>query len=98
MPSRSIDFPQGTPELLIHHTLSLQPVDRWSDSERIQQISSGVLGVQRGSLYPACTAGSAAAGSKPDGVHQRAIAEQSSLRLPKPEGANSRSNRTPGKS
>ena len=53
MPSRSIDLPQGTLGLLILRTLSLEPLHGWAVSERIQQISSNVLCVQQGSLYPA---------------------------------------------
>src|ERR1700733_14721030 len=53
MPSRSIDLPQGTLDLLILRTLSLEPLHGWAFSERIQQISSDVLRVQQGSLYPA---------------------------------------------
>src|SRR5215470_938494 len=53
MPSRSIDLPQGTLDLLILRTWSLEPLHGWAVSERIQQISSDVLRVQQGSLYPA---------------------------------------------
>jgi transcriptional regulator len=53
MPSQSIDLPQGTLDLLILRTLSLEPQHGWAVSERIQQISSDVLRVQQGSLYPA---------------------------------------------
>ena len=53
MPSRFIDLPQGTLDLLILRTLSLEPLHGWAVSERIQQISSDVLRVQQGSLYPA---------------------------------------------
>lgn len=53
VPSRSIDLPQGTLDLLILRTLSLEPLHGWAVSERIQQISSDVLRVQQGSLYPA---------------------------------------------
>jgi transcriptional regulator len=53
MPSRSIDLPQGTLDLLILRTLSLEPLHGWAVSERIQQISSYVLRVPQGSLYPA---------------------------------------------
>jgi transcriptional regulator len=53
MPSQSIDLPQGTLDLLILRTLSLEPLHGWAVSERIQQISSDVLRVQQGSLYPA---------------------------------------------
>ena len=53
MPSRSVDLPQGTLDLLILRTLSLESLHGWAVSERIQQISSDVLRVQQGSLYPA---------------------------------------------
>jgi PadR family transcriptional regulator PadR len=48
-----IDLPQGTLDLLILKTLTLEPQHGWAISERIQQISSDVLQVQQGSLYPA---------------------------------------------
>ena len=48
-----IDLPQGTLDLLILRTLSLEPLHGWAVSERIHQISSKVLFVQQGSLYPA---------------------------------------------
>ena len=48
-----IDLPQGTLDLLILKTLALQPQHGWAISERIQQISSDVLQIQQGSLYPA---------------------------------------------
>ncbi|HEY3928958.1 MAG TPA: PadR family transcriptional regulator [Candidatus Koribacter sp.] len=53
MPPEFIDLPQGTLDLLILRTLSLQSMHGWAVSERIQQISSDVLRVQQGSLYPA---------------------------------------------
>jgi PadR family transcriptional regulator, regulatory protein PadR len=53
MPTRSIDLPQGTLDLLILRTLSLEPLHGWAVSERIQQISRDTLRVQQGSLYPA---------------------------------------------
>ena len=49
----SIELPQGTLDLLILRTLALEPLHGWAVSERIQQISSDVLRVQQGSLYPA---------------------------------------------
>ena len=48
-----IDLPQGTLDLLILRTLALEPLHGWAISERIHQISSKVLLVQQGSLYPA---------------------------------------------
>jgi PadR family transcriptional regulator, regulatory protein PadR len=53
MTDQGIDLPQGTLDLLILRTLSLGPNHGWAISERIQQISSKVLQVQQGSLYPA---------------------------------------------
>src|SRR6266576_750559 len=53
MAGKRIDLPQGTLDLLILKTLALGPQHGWAISERIQQISSNVLQVQQGSLYPA---------------------------------------------
>ena len=47
------DVLQGTLDLLILKAVSLQPMHGWGISQRIQQISSGVLEVNQGSLYPA---------------------------------------------
>jgi transcriptional regulator len=51
--SGQLDLPQGTLDLLILKTLALEPQHGWAISERIQQISSEVLRIQQGSLYPA---------------------------------------------
>jgi PadR family transcriptional regulator, regulatory protein PadR len=48
-----IDLPQGTLDLLILRTIALEPMHGWAISERIHQVSSKVLQVQQGSLYPA---------------------------------------------
>jgi len=48
-----IDLPQGTLDLLILRTLDLGPQHGWAVSERVQQMSSDVLRIQQGSLYPA---------------------------------------------
>ena len=48
-----IELPQGTLDLLILRTLALQPQHGWGISERVQQMSSDVLQIQQGSLYPA---------------------------------------------
>src|SRR5262249_29461814 len=47
------DLVQGTLDLLILKTISLEPQHGWAIAKRIQQISGGVLQVQQGSLYPA---------------------------------------------
>ena len=51
--SSRIDLPQGTLDLLILRTLSLEPQHGWGIAERVQQMSSEVLRIQQGSLYPA---------------------------------------------
>lgn len=48
-----LELPQGTLDLLILRTLALNPQHGWSISERVQQLSSDVLRIQQGSLYPA---------------------------------------------
>jgi PadR family transcriptional regulator len=47
------DLVQGTLDVLILKTLSLEPKHGWAIAKRIQQISRDVLQVQQGSLYPA---------------------------------------------
>jgi transcriptional regulator len=47
------DVLQGTLDLLILKTLTLQPMHGWGISQRIQQLSRDVLQVNQGSLYPA---------------------------------------------
>lgn len=53
MTADRIDLPQGTLDLLILRTLALEPLHGWAISERVQQLSSDVLRIQQGSLYPA---------------------------------------------
>jgi PadR family transcriptional regulator len=53
MTNERIDLPQGTLDLLILRTLALEPQHGWAISERVQQVSSDVLQIQQGSLYPA---------------------------------------------
>jgi PadR family transcriptional regulator, regulatory protein PadR len=53
MANKRIELPQGTLDLLILRTLALEPQHGWAISERIHQISSDVLLIQQGSLYPA---------------------------------------------
>ena len=47
------DLVQGTLDLLILKTLSLEPMNGWAIAKRIVQVSNSVLQVQQGSLYPA---------------------------------------------
>ncbi len=47
------DVLRGTLDLLILKTLALEPMHGWGISQRLQQLSRGVLEVNQGSLYPA---------------------------------------------
>jgi PadR family transcriptional regulator PadR len=47
------DLVQGTLDLLILKTISLEPMNGWAIAKRIAQVSKDVLQVQQGSLYPA---------------------------------------------
>lgn len=49
----STDLLQGTLDLLILQTLSLEPMHGWGVAQRIQQVSKDALQVGQGSLYPA---------------------------------------------
>src|ERR687894_1358848 len=54
MPPRpQTDALRGSLDLLILKTLSLAPMHGWGISQRVQQISKGVLEMNQGSLYPA---------------------------------------------
>ena len=44
---------RGTIDLLVLRTLSLAPMHGWGITQRIQQVTGGVLEVNQGSLYPA---------------------------------------------
>ena len=44
---------QGTLELMVLKTLSLEPLHGWGIAQRIQQMSRDVFLVSQGSLYPA---------------------------------------------
>jgi transcriptional regulator len=47
------DLVQGTLDLLILKTLSLEAMNGWAIAKRIVQTSNNVLQVNQGSLYPA---------------------------------------------
>jgi PadR family transcriptional regulator, regulatory protein PadR len=51
--SKPSDLVQGTLDLLILKMLALQPLNGWSISQRLKQISGDTLQVSDGSLYPA---------------------------------------------
>jgi transcriptional regulator len=52
-PRQQTDALRGSLDLLILKTLSLTPMHGWGISQRVQQVSKGVLEVNQGSLYPA---------------------------------------------
>jgi transcriptional regulator len=47
------DILQGTLEMLVLKTLTLEPMHGWGLSVRLREISGEVFEVQQGSLYPA---------------------------------------------
>jgi transcriptional regulator len=51
--SRPSDLIQGTLDLLILKTISLEPKHGWAIAKRIEQVSEDVLQVTQGALYPA---------------------------------------------
>jgi PadR family transcriptional regulator, regulatory protein PadR len=51
--SKPSDLVQGTLDMLILKIVALEPLNGWAISRRLKQISSEVLGVSDGSLYPA---------------------------------------------
>src|SRR6516164_6592340 len=51
--AKPTDLVQGTLDLLILKTISLEPKHGWAIAKRIQQVSKDALQVQQGSLYPA---------------------------------------------
>ena len=53
MTKQKTDLLQGTLDMLILKTLALEAMHGWGISQRIQQISEGVLCINQGSLYPA---------------------------------------------
>lgn len=51
--SKPPDLVQGTLDLLILKVLALEPLNGYSVSQRLKQVSGNVLNVSDGSLYPA---------------------------------------------
>jgi transcriptional regulator len=51
--AKPTDLVQGTLDLLILKTISIEPKHGWGIAKRIQQISQETLQIQQGSLYPA---------------------------------------------
>ncbi len=53
MPRSTVDLLQGTLDLLILKTISVEPMHGWGITQRLQYASRDVLQVAQGSLYPA---------------------------------------------
>ena len=53
MATPSADVLRGTLDLLVLKILALEPMHGWGISQRIEQMSRGLLDVNQGSLYPA---------------------------------------------
>jgi transcriptional regulator len=53
MATKNVDLPQGTLDLLILKTLARKAEHGWAIAQRIRTLSSDVLQVRQGSLYPA---------------------------------------------
>ena len=51
--TRPADLVQGTLDLLLLKIVALEPLHAWAISQRLKQVSSEVLQVSDGSLYPA---------------------------------------------
>lgn len=51
--SKPPDLVQGTLDLLLLKLLALEPLHGWAISQRLKQLSSDILQVSDGSLYPA---------------------------------------------
>ena len=51
--SKPSDLIQGTLDLLILKTISIEPKHGWAIAKRIEQVSADVLQVTQGALYPA---------------------------------------------
>src|ERR1700723_2614133 len=52
-PAPKSDLPQGTLDLLILKIIALAPVHGYAISQRLEQVSRGVVQAPEGSLYPA---------------------------------------------
>ena len=85
------DVIQGTLDMLILKTLSLEPMHGFGIARRVEQISRGVFKVNPGRFSPPCSGWSAPDGSTPNGARRRTRAARSSTRSRAPGGSSSRS-------
>jgi PadR family transcriptional regulator PadR len=78
--SKPSDLVQGTLDLLILKILALEPLHGWAISQRLKQVSSNMLQVSDGSLYPALHKLEKGAGSRPNGRPVNSSAARNSTR------------------
>lgn len=88
MKEPNTDVIQGTLDMLILKTLSLEPLHGFGIAGRIEQISRGVFKVNPGSLLTRCSGWNAADGWMPSGVERRTRVVLRSINSPGP-GRNS---------
>ena len=86
--SRPSDLVQGTLDLLILKILALDPLNGWAISQRLKDLSSDVLQVSDGSLYPALHKLEQEGWITADGARARTTAARSSTRSRGPVGNN----------
>ena len=77
MDESNTDVIQGTLDMLILKTLSLEPMHGFGIGRRVEQVSRGVFKVNPGSLLTACSGWSVRAGWTPNGVTPRTRAARS---------------------
>jgi hypothetical protein len=83
MDQPNTDLIQGTLDMLILKSLSLEPMHGFGIARRIEQVSRGVFKVNPGSLLTAFQR--AWVGSIPNGVRPRIRVARSSTRSPAPD-------------
>jgi len=69
--AKPTDLVQGTLDLLILKTISLEPKHGWAIAKRIQQVSQEALQIQQGSCTRRYTGWNSRPGSRPSGVRLR---------------------------
>ena len=88
--TKSSDLLQGTLDLLILKVLCLEPMHGWAIAQRIRQLSSDVLRVNQGALYPALHRLEHQAWIEPSWENRRITGARSTTPSPRPGGSGSR--------
>jgi hypothetical protein len=91
MAEPSTDVIQGTLDLLILKTLSLEPMHGFGIGRRVEQMSRGVFKVNPGSLLTALNRLERPDGSMRSGSRRRTRAGRNTIVSPAPEESSSRS-------